>query len=194
MGKITSCNGSSAMKVRKVIRFTVICLLCIWVGIIFSFSLQAGKSSHAQSGKIKNQIQIILREHHIGINRSIYVIYQPFMADGEKVSGEDFIRKSAHVAEYFALGVFCFALFKYSVIFNKDKMRRLKWSLLLIGPLVALVDEKIIQKFLVIHRTSSIKDVLLDSLAFLIAFILLWFVTLFISVRNGKPNKPLCLK
>lgn len=152
---------------RKAAQHIVLALLIIWVGVIFSFSLRSGVSSHQQSNEMKNTIKTEMQDSHIPIDRSAYRVYRPFMKKGQQVNGEAFVRKSAHFFEYFMLGVLsvCFIHLRYR------KGKALYLMVLLIGPAVAIIDEKIIQKFLVHGRTSSYKDVLLDSAGFCIAAI-----------------------
>lgn len=140
-------------------------VLLIWIGIIFSFSLHSGGSSHYQSVEVKAAVSRVIQQDGMRVDRRLYRLYQPFMIKEGKVNGEVFIRKTAHLIEYFVLGAIC-ALILWLNTWIQPAVRRL---LLLFGPMVALIDEFVIQKFMVVNRTSSWKDVLLDSIGFYLA-------------------------
>lgn len=87
------------------------------------------------------------------------------------------MRKSAHFIEYFIFGVFCSIL---AILWRKNRFLLL--IPLLLGVLTALKDEMIIQRFLVTGRTSTMKDVLLDSIGFYLAAIMVFAVFLLWSL------------
>ncbi len=156
--------------IRKKKRNILILLLILWVAIIFSFSLHAGLSSHIQSGAVKNAISAIAEKTGIPVNRSVFNLVSPFVEDKNHITGEDFVRKAAHFAEYFAFGAICVVV----TLAN----RRKKWRLvpLLCAAPISLTDEMIIQRFIVSGRTSSFKDVFLDCIGFYCAVIVILFV------------------
>lgn len=156
-------------------------LLVCFVAIIFSFSLHSGSSSHNQSTEVKDTIKTVMQHVGMKFDRKFYAIYQPFMIKGEEVNGEAFIRKTAHVLEYFTLGLISAIL----IVLNKKKRRIIKYLLLFLGPIIALMDEEIIQRFLVVKRTSSIRDVMLDSIGFYLA-VIVFCIVLLIFYRNRR--------
>lgn len=151
-------------KIRQLISLAAVAFIVI---IIFSFSLQPGSSSHHESSLLATLLQKIMRRLNISVNGRILEIYQPFVVDGGKVDFEEFVRKTAHVIEYAVLGLLTVAAY-----LTVRKACRKSEFLVITGPAVALFDERVIQKYLVVNRTSSYKDVLLDSIAFYLVFVL----------------------
>lgn len=153
-------------KTAKVVRMVLYVLLALWIGVVFSFSLRPGTVSHEESDTVKSHAKQALTKDGIGVNRSLYDIYRPFVENPAKINGEDFVRKTAHLTEYFILGTCCVLLF----VLERRRAGRRAWLLFGVGPAVALIDEKVIQKYLVVGRTSSLKDAALDSIGFFLAF------------------------
>lgn len=150
------------MKRQNIVQIATVAAVVAWAFVIFSFSLHSGQASHAESNRVKSELLAILQRTGLPVNRGIYRIFYPFLKPGEMMNGDLFVRKTAHVLEYFILGIFCTAAF-----LQRQWNRR--WIFLCIGPAAALVDEKIIQQFLVSGRGSTFHDVALDSLAFYLA-------------------------
>lgn len=91
------------MTLKRII-FTI--LLITWMGIIFIFSNQNGKSSKGLSDKIVDCIIDIVNvkeENKENVKETLGLI----------------IRKGAHFTEYFILGLLCFLTFKSYNINNK---------------------------------------------------------------------------
>lgn len=151
----------------------LIILIVIWTAVIFSFSLAGGQQSHHESNSVKYILSSAAKSLDLHVNHKIYNIYKPFVEDKNHITSEDFVRKTAHFTEYFLLGVFCSA----AALFLRKKSRL--WFIpLFLGIPVALFDEKIIQKFLVPGRTSSLTDALLDNIGFYSAVIIVFLVCL----------------
>ncbi len=137
------------------------------VVMIFSFSLYSGAASHTQSAAVEGVVTRVLRHYHMHLDTRLYEIYRPFTIRGEAVDETLFFRKSAHLTEYFLLGVFSSVLLYWGAA--AGKWRPAQFAFFFLGPLTALADEKIIQQYLTVQRTSTFKDVLLDSIGFYLA-------------------------
>lgn len=142
------------------------------VTVIFSFSLQSGSLSHHESSILTALIRGLLARLHIQINSQVLEIYRPFIINSGDIDFEEFVRKTAHVFEYSLLGILTVVSYLAA---KKDNCPHA--ILMLVGPLVALFDERVIQRYLVANRTSSFKDVLLDSISFYLAFGLGYLLT-----------------
>ena len=157
---------------KRIKQITLIIVIILWVAVIFSFSLHSGTASHLQSRTVKESIKAILLALHIPIYRGIYDIFRPFALPGEVVNGEYFVRKLAHSFEYGIIGIII-SLFYKSQKGIGNTTKHYNPFLYLGGPATALIDEGIIQKYIVTQRTSSYKDVILDTIAFSIGFFII---------------------
>lgn len=128
--------------------------LFLWVGVIFFFSSQQGSMS-----KTSVLIRPILLFLFPGASEETLVIYHGY------------IRKFAHFAEYFALAFFAFRAFSSTANEILQKYRYFV-SLILVFT-IALLDE-FNQSFLA-SRTSSFRDVLLDTAGGLTMLMILYF-------------------
>ncbi len=128
------------MKKKIVISVLFVILIGI-VGFIFSNSIKAQKESTEQSKFILN---IIIEK------------IAPLADAQQKGKIHNIIRKCAHAAEYFTLGI---VLAMIARQFEKIKNRKYICFPLLVGLLTGVVDE-FIQKFN--DRSSEVRDVLID--------------------------------
>lgn len=144
-----------------------ICITLLFIVLIFSFSFHSGASSHEQSEEVANVVTHVLQHYHMSIPDSAYKIYRPFLIKGETADRDLFFRKSAHLTEYFLLGVLSSILLYLGSL--SGTWRPYQMFFFISGPVTALVDEKVIQQYLVIQRTSTFKDVMLDSIGFYMA-------------------------
>lgn len=127
------------------------CLIFFWVAIIWMNSLFPADISSAQSGLITSIFQNIF-----------YLFgYEP-----DPVILSNIIRMIAHGVEFMILGILIHLYYK-KVKFNKT-------YLLLIGVLVAIIDE-IIQIF-VPGRAFEIQDIFIDTLGYLIGLALILYI------------------
>ena len=110
-------------------------------GFIFGNSMQSGEESTERSGQISEQI---------------YEIVEPDSTEGYSEKLNSFVRKSAHVVEFAALGI-CVAGIVLTLF---QKRRRLHIGAALFCVLAVAVLDEFIQSFT--GRTSSVRDVLLD--------------------------------
>lgn len=158
-------------KTKKRVTLILILLTAAWTAVIFGFSFRSGAASHSESGFVRSALLSITNRFNITINPDIYKIVATFVEDKSHITGEDFVRKTAHFTEYFILGLFFGGAF---IRFRKKSKR--SFLLLLGGFLVAFIDERLVQQFLVSDRTSSYKDVLLDCIGFYLAAALLLLI------------------
>ena len=126
------------MKRPILILFTVLTVLS--VSFIFYNSTQSSKASNKRSESIAGPVQSVMDP---GGQRSSY-------------NWNVLIRKIAHIAEYFLLGL---SLAGLAMLLSKRKMQASVGYVLFSALFVGVLDEYI-QSF--IHRTSSIQDVMID--------------------------------
>lgn len=149
------------LKTKKLIPIILLVFIIAWVAVIFSFSFHSHAASYSESGFVLAMLTKAARRLNIHINSGMYRVFAPFVADKSRITAEVFVRKAAHFTEYFILGIFCAVCF---IIFRKKSRR---WAAaLLSGFPVAFIDERVIQRFFVVGRTPSYKDVLLDCIGF----------------------------
>lgn len=115
------------------------CLTILWIFFIFAFSMQSGEESSQISGGIVSQV--------------LTVLFPQGFAYVEQL--EFFIRKLAHFAEYFVLGVLVLQTLK------QTKCPKQVLVSLVICVLVASCDETI--QLFSGGRSGKVVDVLLDS-------------------------------
>jgi VanZ family protein len=146
--------------------------LILWIGVIFIASSNTGSMSNTS-----RFIRPLLEFLFPNTPEEMLVVYHGY------------IRKFAHFAEYFGLAFFAARAFYGSS--NKWLHKfRFVFALVLIV-LVAAADETN-QSFLA-SRTSSIYDVLLDSLGGLTMILLFAAVKKFYKGRNASVNEPVNL-
>jgi VanZ family protein len=123
-----------------------------WAGVIFSLSTDTFSSEH--TGSI---LEPILRRIVPGMSAELFN------------SIHNFIRKSAHFAEYF---VFCLLL--YRGVRGARKGWRWTWGVAALGGAAgySILDE--IHQAFVASRTASAYDSVLDSTGAFVAFAVLW--------------------
>ena len=121
-------------------RFRAWLLVAIWAGVIFTFSTDRFSSDHTQ-----------------GVVIDILHTLLPRAAEQTLFSLHEFIRKCAHVGEYFVLGLLLFRAIRMP-----EKGWQWRWALLamLIAALYASSDE--IHQIFVPSRGASVWDALLD--------------------------------
>lgn len=155
---------------------------CLVLGaalVILSFSLHSGADSNLQSEHIE---QIIAHfAHKVGIYHPNLHFLQLLYPQESHNLGNLLLRKLSHFTEYLIFGVLC------TFIFRKMRNRKLAVALnIAAGPLLALCDEKIVQAYLSVGRTSSYRDVLLDSFGFFTGALLALLVCLLLSLPVRK--------
>ena len=146
---------------RKVIAFALLTLLI--VGFIWGNSMRSVEESSAQSAPVAENLR-------------------PVLDPTEKVEKpifHDYIRKMAHVIEFFALGL---AVAGFGVSLGSYLKKRLISMPVLMVLLVAVIDEYI-QHFT--GRGSLVTDVALDFVSALAGLLFVWVaVTVVLRIKN----------
>jgi VanZ family protein len=133
----------------------------VWAGVIFSFSTDAFSSEHTQN--------VVIGMLHTLL---------PYTPEPTLLTLHDFIRKCAHVVEYFVFGVLLFRAIK-----APRQGWQLRWAFLavLIAALYASSDE--IHQIFVPSRGASVWDALLDTSGASVAQLAAWIVN-----RRDQPS------
>ena len=141
-----------------------IAVTCIWIGIIFSFSLQSGEMSGTLSGSFLETLLTFLSLENFKNSERIEILHT-------------ILRKCAHFSEYFILGILS------SQVFNSPNRKRkfLLGTAFCIA--VAFVDETI--QYFVPERAAKVFDVLLDGVGALAGISLVVLIS-YISEKNIK--------
>ncbi len=148
--------------------------------VIFWFSLHSGTSSNLESEHVKRILDRVA--HTAGITHpDLHYLQVLYPYDHDNL-GNLLVRKLAHMTEYAVFGFLC--------AFGFASARHRKRALLLMlaaGPLVATIDEKFVQLYLSTGRTSSWRDVVLDSCGYLTGVaISLLLRRIILSVRRAR--------
>lgn len=136
-------------------RNVLLLLLLLDICTIFAFSFFSAQSSHVQSKNVTAVLKPVASS--IGIYGSDFKGVSSFYHYKDISLSELLVRKLAHFSEYFVLAIFT-GLFASSL---SDKRKRIA-LVALMGILIALTDEGVIQLFLSSGRSASFKDVLVD--------------------------------
>lgn len=132
---------NSMKKTKKVMKWL---LLILWLGVIFYMSSESGEVSSNTSSKVLNIVESIF----------------PFVKNNVELFTM-LLRKSAHILEYFILGVLIFEVVKEYCTIRKE----IFIISLLIFLLCATLDE--IHQLFTFGRAGRIIDVLIDSIGFI---------------------------
>ncbi len=126
-------------------------LLILWLSFIFYMSNQTGGTSG-------------------GLSDKIFYFFTNFLPELENHKGLClfFIRKGAHVFEYFVLGILVFEVVKEYII----DLKKLIIISLLFSLFLACFDE--IHQLFIDGRAGKITDVLIDSIGYIISILLLF--------------------
>lgn len=127
-------------------------LTILWTLIIFSFSLQTGEESSQVSGGIVSWI--------------VTTICPAGFPYAELL--ETLIRKGAHFAEYFILGVLV------ALTIRETKCTKKVLAPWILGTLVACADETI--QLFSNGRSGQLTDVMLDSAGVLFGCVMVWWI------------------
>lgn len=134
----------------------------MWIAFIFMNSLQTGVESGEVSSKITEVVIKVLNLININLDFNTTAI---------------FIRKCAHVFEYFILGIL-FALTYINMIGNVNY--RIIYTFL--SALVVSISDEIIQLY-VPGRVGAVTDVLIDTIGIVLGIIL---ILLIIKIRKKR--------
>ncbi len=169
------------MERKKGLIFSVIlpyAALLAAAAFIFFNSLHTGSSSNALSEKIARLFSMEEDRTGFHIDLSFLAFFYP---DEAKDLPNLFVRKLAHFGEYFLFGLV--AAFSLHAVCSQRGRRAALYLSFAVGPLVALLDEKVVQAYLSRGRTALFRDVLLDSCGYLAGLFLV------LAVRQGKGRR-----
>ena len=149
--------------------FLLFFLAALVLVYIFANSMQSGEGSIARSDRIIEKLQPIFGVSSEEADDAVYADWNFF------------VRKSAHIIEFGALGI----LIGGGMLYLYDRTRRLPLGAALFCALfIGLMDEYI-QNFT--GRTSLVKDVLLDFAGALLGILI--SVGVYALLRRRKKNK-----
>jgi VanZ family protein len=142
-------------------------LVFLWMGVIFSFSMQSGAESGGLSSKI---VEMILGILNINVGYNTFEIF------------EYIVRKSAHATEYAILAILIF-----NALYNSDRrLKKVAVVSFLVSAIYSLTDEA--HQLFVSGRGASLKDCGIDSTGALLGVILCLLVV-YIAKRNKNCSK-----
>ena len=147
---------------RKVIAFALLCLLI--TGFIWGNSMRSVERSSAQSAPVADNLRPVLDPTE----------------KMEKPVFHDYVRKLAHVVEFFALGL---AVAGFGITLGAFIGKRLLSLPVLIVLFVAVMDEYI-QHFT--GRGSLVTDVILDFVSAVAGLLLAWVLCWLISRKKMR--------
>lgn len=150
-----------------------IAILIVWLIVIFMFSNQDGATSTITSNNI---------------SKNIFNVYEKISSktyskkEKKKIieSNIAVVRKTAHVFEYFILGLLLINTLKD---YRKFDYRLLIYSIILCS-ICAFLDE--FHQLFIPNRTGKISDAFIDSIGFISSTIIYYFIYNKISLQNGK--------
>ena len=119
-------------------------IVFLYIGFIFSNSLQPGDISGAHSGIITTYVLPLLKYLHLNVEYDVL---------------HHFIRKLAHFSEYFFL-------FLLVILAIKKNDSKLKWLIIVLFMIIVPSIDEYIQTF-VNNRSGNLKDVLIDMSGYL---------------------------
>ncbi len=152
-----------------VIKRVVLCILTLsMISFIFINSSFDAESSSAQSFSVLQFLNSLLHTLHINISLT-----------------EHFVRKCAHLAEYFMLGTLLFLNIKSFIREVNVKI----FSASLLGLIVAVVDELI--QLSSAGRSAQFSDVMLDFCGVILAFLMCYLFSKLRIKRNLKGKEVL---
>ncbi|MBE6048860.1 MAG: teicoplanin resistance protein VanZ [Clostridium sp.] len=155
-------------------------LLCIlWMGFIYYNSSQSGTLSDQVTYKVVDKFITIVDHIQEKQSSDIKVYTSPkslknnladSIANKDRFSLNIFLRKGAHVAEFFILAILlCNAFFVYGF-----KGKSCIIYILFIVLFYAVLDE--FHQIYIVERSSSVKDVLIDFIGGIIGVILYYLI------------------
>lgn len=158
-----------------------ICLILIWMAVIFGFSSKSGDESNVQSKSIiesvadatnvKNSKQIDNKDETHAVPKTSIVM--------DKLN--KIVRKCAHASIYFVLSIFVMNLI---FLIKKEKKFRYYILVILICFLYACTDEY--HQLYVPGRTGSFTDALIDTAGASIGCLLVWICCMIKSKIKRK--------
>ena len=150
-------------------QYVWIIVTCIWIGIIFSFSLQPGEISGDLSESFLIRILAMFSPELLNKPEQMEILHTV-------------LRKCAHFSEYFILGIFSSQIF-----FQKGTKKRCLFGMFL-SLAVAFVDESI--QYFVPERAAKILDVMLDGTGALIGILMVVWISYIYEKTIKKTSQP----
>ena len=141
-------------------KYLYMTLTIIWIGIIFSFSLQVAEKSTVVSDSVG---ELILEKAPSNL-----VSESTAWTETERDRFHAVVRKCAHFIEFFILGMFMI------LTMNQTKVTRVMRISLVLCVVVAAMDETL--QLFVPGRAGLLTDVLLDSFGSFIGILLCVFL------------------
>ncbi len=141
----------------------MLCLLIIWIIVIFSFSSQSGTTSGNISGKLAKEVNSVIiddYEYKTEIEKEVIDSKTNYL-----------IRKTAHFSEYAILGLLLYLTLSFI------KNRFILYGLSLFGGILNAIIDEYHQTF-ISGRSGAIKDVIIDSLGVLTMLLVIFAITL----------------
>ena len=132
------------MQRRKSVQRTLWLAVLVWMGVIFSLSHQTGE----QSGKLSSGVTEVIVQTVEKVVPSVHIDRPSFHA---------FMRKNAHFAAFFVLGILSFA----AMHDGKRTRKTALWQALALCAAYAAGDE--FHQLFVPGRGGQIADVLIDT-------------------------------
>ena len=156
------------MSITKTNRIISVIITLLWVGVIFSFSLQPAETSSEISAGVGRWI----------LEHLLPGLMERFdsMPQAQLDFWHTLLRKAGHFSEFFVLGVF-------SVFSARQlQLNRKKPVAFLFCVLVASMDETI--QLFVSGRSGQVSDVVLDSVGALVGMFSIWLAKRFLQKRE----------
>lgn len=142
-------------------RYILLVLLVIWMTIIFMFSSQNGKKSESLSDRVTSTtIDIVAKI----TNSKISEKKKEEIIDNTRL----IVRKSAHFASYFILGILIY------LIFSSRGVKHMYLYTVLICFLYACTDE--VHQLFSYKRTARVLDVIIDTCGSITACLTIYFI------------------
>lgn len=147
----------------------------VWIGVIFYFTSRPADVSRRQSGEMLVKADIIKESE---VNTSV----ASNKRESYVLKAQNMIRKSAHVIEYFILGIFTAMAVTY-----KQRLKIFNIALSFIFCLAIASLDEFIQKF-VPGRGSLLSDVKIDGIGFCTGITLIIVLKLIIMYVGKYKN------
>lgn len=154
------------MKARK----WVVLAAILWTAFIWGNSLQTASESAGMSSIVLDLFRPLLS--WTGLSEDTM---------------HTIVRKLAHMTEFAVLGLLCSAGVLIEVLGTKRKLWQLRCCIVLIGIVVAVIDESI-QKFIP-GRSGEIKDICIDAVGVVLGVCLQYLIARSIQKRQMAKNK-----
>lgn len=154
---------------RKTKLIISICLILIWIGVIFGFSSKSGDESNAQSKGIIQSVAETAITHSNEKNKTINGKYVAKKTSTIAEMLNVIVRKSAHASIFCVLSIL---VMKFILILKGENKFRYYIVGMVICFLYACTDE--FHQLYVPGRTGRFTDALIDTLGATIGCVVIW--------------------